>query len=82
MILGNLMGAVIVPSTLVLGIVAFLCPIEIKDFSPFVIARVFLIISVVFFFFFVRTDRKITKREAVILIGIYILFVLCEIFLH
>lgn len=79
MILGNLMGSVIVPATLVLGIVAIICPIEIPDFSPFAIARFFLIISAIFFLFFVRTDRKITKREAFCLLGIYIIFVLVEI---
>ena len=79
MILGNLMGSVIVPATLVLGIVALICPIEIVDFSPFVIARFFLIISALFFLFFVRTDRKITKKEALFLLGIYILFVAVEI---
>lgn len=79
MILGNLMGAVIVPATLVLGIVALIHPIKIIDFSPFAIARLFLIISALFFFFFVRTDRKITRREALFLLGIYITFVLVEI---
>jgi len=79
MILGNLMGAVIVPATLVLGIVALIHPISGVDFSPFAIARIFLIISAVFFFFFVRTDRVITKKEAFFLLGIYIAFVLVEI---
>jgi len=79
MILGDLMGAVIIPSTLVLGIVALICPIEIADFSPFAIARFFLIISALFFLFFVRTGRKITKKEALFLLGIYIIFVITEI---
>lgn len=79
MILGDLMGAVIVPATLVLGIVALIHPIVITDFSPFAIARFFLIISAIFFLFFVRTDRKITKKEALFLLGLYILFVLVEI---
>ncbi len=80
MILGNLMGSVVIVATLVLGIVALICPIEISDFSPFAVARFFLIISAVFFLFFVRTNRKITKKEALFLIGLYILFVLAEIF--
>ena len=82
MILGNLMGSVIVPVTLVLGIVALLSPIEIPDFSPFAIARIFLVISALFFFICVRTGQKITKKEALILIGVYVLFVLSEIFLR
>ncbi len=79
MILGNLMGSVIVPATLVLGIVALICPIEIIDFSPFAIARFFLIISALFFLFFVRTGRKITRKEALFLLLIYIAFVATEI---
>ena len=79
MILGDLMGSVIVPATLVLGIVALICPIEIVDFSPFAIGRFFLIIAAMFFLFFVRTDRKISKKEASFLLGIYILFVAIEI---
>jgi cation:H+ antiporter len=79
MILGDLMGSVIVAATLVLGIVALISPIKIVDFSTFAIARFFLIISAIFFLIFVRTDRKITKREALFLLGIYIIFVLAEI---
>ncbi len=79
MILGDLMGAVIVPATLVIGIVALICPIKIADFSPFAIARIFMVISALFFFFFVRTDRKITKKEAIFLLFIYIFFVAAEI---
>jgi len=80
MILGDLMGSVITPATLVLGIVALICPIEIPDFSPFAIARLFLIIAAFFFLIFIRTGRKITRKEAIFLLGIYIAFVLVEIF--
>jgi Ca2+/Na+ antiporter len=79
MILGDLMGSVIVATTLVLGIVALIHPIEIVNFSPFAIARFFLIISAMFFLFFVRTERKITTKEALCLLGLYITFVLVEI---
>lgn len=81
MILGGLMGAVIMLSTLVLGVVSLIHPIEILDFTPLIIARIFLIISALFFFFFVRTGRQITKKEALFLILIYILFVLSALFL-
>ena len=81
MILGNLMGAVIMATTLVLGIVALISPIKIPDFSPFAIARFFLIISALFFLFFVRTGGKITKNEALFLLGIYITFVITQILL-
>ena len=80
MVAGNLMGSVIFPATLVLGIVALICPIKINDFSPFLIGRVFLVVSAVFFLIFIRTGKRITKKEAVFLLLIYIAFVLAEIF--
>lgn len=79
MILGDLMGGVVITATLVLGTVAFICPIKIVDFSPFAIARIFLIISALFFLFFVRTGRKITRKEAFFLMGIYLTFILVEV---
>jgi len=78
-ILGNLMGAVIVMATLVLGTVALIQPIIVDDFSPFAIARFFLIISAFFFLIFLRTDRKITRKEGFFLLGLYGIFVVSEI---
>ena len=79
LILGNLMGSVVITTTLVLGTISLLSPIKIADFSPFAIARFFLVISALFFFFAVRTGHKITRKEALFLILIYFLFVLAEI---
>ncbi len=79
MVLGDLMGAVIVPSTLVLGIVALIRPIKITNFAPFTIARFFLIISSLFFLYFIKTEREITKKEGSLLFLIYILFVVCQL---
>lgn len=78
MVLGDLMGAVIMPATLVLGIVALINPISGVDFSPFVVARFFLIIAATFFLLFVRTGRKITRKEAWFLLFIYFLFLISE----
>ena len=79
LIVGDVMGSVIMTTTLVLGIVALICPIKIYDFSPFAIGRIFLIISAIFFLLFIRTGHKITRKEAVFLLGIYVIFVLVEI---
>ena len=79
LVVGNIMGSVIIPATLVLGLVAFLSPIQITNFSPYAIGRFFLIISAVFFLVFMRTGKKITKKEAVFLLAIYLVFVLAEI---
>lgn len=78
-IVGDVLGSVIMTTTLVLGIVALICPIKISDFAPFVVARIFLIISAFSFLIFIRTGHKITRKEAAFLLGIYITFVLVEI---
>lgn len=80
LILGDLMGSVITCATLVLGIVALISPIKIVDFSPYFIARAFLIISAVFFLIFLRTGKKLTKKEGLFLLALYITFLLSEIF--
>jgi len=80
MILGDLMGSVISVSSLVLGLVVVISPFEINDFSPFLIARIFLIVALGLFSIFARSDRKFTKKEGIILVSVYILFLLIEIF--
>jgi len=79
MVLGSLMGSVVIISTLVLGIVALIYPIQITDLSPFAVARFFLLISALFFLVFIRTDRKITAKEAIFLLFLYVSFVIAEI---
>ena len=79
LVVGNVMGAVIIPVTLVLGLVAFLHPIKIVDFSPFAIGRFFLIVAAICFLLFLRTGQKITKKEAIFLLFIYLSFVSAEL---
>jgi len=81
MILGDLMGSVIVCATLVLGIIALICPFEIKDFSPFLTTRIFTVVASLIFLVFIRTGKKITKKEGLLMLSIYIIFLLTEIFL-
>lgn len=81
MVLGDLMGSVIICATLVLGIIALVAPFEIKDFSPFIIARAFTLIAALFFLVVIKTGQKITKKEGLLLLSIYLAFLLTEIFL-
>jgi len=76
---GTLIGSTVITATLVLGLVALICPILIKDFSPFFVGAAFVFISAIFFFFFVRTDRKITKKEAFFLILLYLCFLAVQV---
>jgi len=76
MILGDLMGAVIIPATLVLGIVALIHPIDNLDVKPLAIARIFLFISALSFFIFIKTGKRINKIEAMFLLLVYLVFIL------
>ncbi|BFT94429.1 MAG: calcium/sodium antiporter [Minisyncoccus archaeiphilus] len=81
MILGDLIGALIVPATLVIGTVALIHPIDLTgSMASLEIARVFLVISVALFVWFARNDQVISKKEAMILLFIYISFITIEIF--
>ncbi|MFH1657393.1 MAG: sodium:calcium antiporter [bacterium] len=79
LILGDLMGSVIIPATLVLGIVSLITPIVIVDFSPFVIGRFFMIAAALLFLLFISSGKKVTRKEAVVLLGLYIFFIICEL---
>ncbi len=80
MVLGDLMGSVIICATLVLGIIALASPFQIKDFSPFFIARAFTLVAAVFFYIVIKTGRKVTKKEGLVLLFTYLAFLLAEIF--
>lgn len=82
MVVGNLLGSTVLTASLVLGLVAFLHPIVITDFSPFVVARAFLVISAVALLIFSRTDNKITSREAFILLTIFIVFGVTQVLIQ
>jgi cation:H+ antiporter len=79
MILGNLIGAVVVNSTLVLGVTVLISPLEIVNFSPYFIGIMFIVASLLFFTIFSRTGWGINRKEALFLLAIYIAFVTLEI---
>lgn len=79
MVLGGIMGGVAIASTLVLGTVALIQPIVIADISSLILARIFLAIAAVVFLATVSTSNRITKREGIILLAIYLAFLLLEI---
>ncbi len=76
MVLGDLMGSVIGCATFVLGIVALICPIQIDNLPVVALARFFLIFAAFCFLLFIRTGKKITKKEGFFLFSVYLLFVI------
>ena len=81
MVLGELMGSVIICSTLVLGLIGLTFPFEIHNLSIFLAARVYLVIAALFSLLFIWTGKVITKKEGFFLLFIYVAFLLTEIFI-
>jgi len=79
MIAGDIMGSVIFSVSLVLGIVVLIEPILSLTISQILIARIFLIISAVLFFWHIRTDKKITRTEGIFFVLLYFMFLLSQI---
>jgi cation:H+ antiporter len=78
MIVGDVMGSVILTTTLVLGTVSLISPIKNLSLSQLLVARIFLLISAILFFIFVRSDKKVTKKESLFLIFLYFLFLFTQ----
>lgn len=75
MILGNLLGSVIFPATLVLGVVSLVHPIFISEASPLAASRAFVAIAAVLFLVFARTRNIISRNEGILLFVLYAGFI-------
>lgn len=76
MIIGNLMGAVIIPATLVLGLVAIIHPITNDMLELSLFGRGALVLSALIFFISAQSKKEISINEGVILVIIYVAFLL------
>ena len=75
---GNLLGSVVINSTLIAGIVAIISPIEIIEPIRFLIPGAIFIIAAILFWVFIKTKHFLSRREAVILLALYLGFVILE----
>lgn len=78
---GNLFGSAVISTSLVLGIVSIISPINNIIVPTYLVGRLFLLIAVALFIYFMATDRKIDIKEATILSFVYLAFVLFQIFI-
>lgn len=74
MLLGSIMGSVVIPATLVLGIVSLINPISVDNVDIAMAGRVFLVLASVIFFFSLKTSQKLVIQEAFLLLSVYGLF--------
>lgn len=75
LILGNILGSVVVNSTLILGLIALISPIAYKDTLQRGIAGMFLVIILGLFWLFTKSKHKLERWEGAVLVGVYAMFI-------
>ncbi len=80
--LGNLIGSTVINSTLILGLTALIYPIRIENFNVIFIGGLFMVFAVLLTNFFIATRDRISWKEGLALVGIYIMFLVIEFVLQ
>lgn len=78
--IGDILGNVIIDASLVIGIVAVINPIEIS-FLIVALTGFFMVLSMFMVITFLERDKGLTKKDAVMLIFIYILYLISNFFI-
>jgi cation:H+ antiporter len=77
--LGDILGTVVNDVTIILGIVALIAPFDYNPFNIYLTGTA-MFLAGVFVIGFMKSDKSINKKEGIILILIYILFVIVEFY--
>lgn len=80
--LGDILGSIIANATLVIGTTALIYPIQINNVLEYRYSALFTFASVALFYLLIRSKSNLSKKDALFLIFIYILFLLTQIFLE
>ena len=81
MALGDIIGAVVINSTLVLGVTALISPISAK-LIIFFTSAIFMLFVLAAFILFAERGRKISVNEGILLVLIYVIFLIFEFYLE
>jgi len=79
--LGNLLGAAVLNSTWVLGVTALIHPIVMQSYGSFLVGAVFLLFVLLLAVHFMRTGGRVSVREGIALVSLYVLFLVGEMLL-
>lgn len=78
MSLGDLLGASVINSTLILGVTSIISPIRIFEPNIYWTSVFFMFISIFLVYYFLRTKHFLVRKEGIVLILIYIIFLLAQ----
>ncbi|MEK7111699.1 MAG: sodium:calcium antiporter [Patescibacteria group bacterium] len=79
MFFGNLLGSLIVNSTLILGLVSVIDPIEISGIPAVALPASIFVVLFILFWLFVRTKLRLERWEAGVLLFLYLVFVVATL---
>ncbi|MBU0569243.1 calcium/sodium antiporter [Patescibacteria group bacterium] len=78
MFFGNLLGSTIANSTLIIGIVSLIHPIELVFVGKYFVSALVFISVFLVFWLFIKTKHRLDRWEAVVLLMMYAIFVTVE----
>lgn len=76
--MGDIIGSIVANASLILGVAAVLHPIDLRGSKIGFPTTLFLVSTLLLFLVFSKTDYKINKKEAWVLLTTYILFLAAE----
>jgi cation:H+ antiporter len=79
LVFGDLLGSTVANSTLIIGVTTLIHPIEISNISKYFVAGVTFIVVFSLFWAFSMTKKKLDRWEALVLLGLYVMFVGLEL---
>lgn len=74
-VLPDLLASVVMNSTVILGIVAIITPIVLRESIQRGLSSLFLVFILGLFWLFTKSKRKLERWEGVVLIGVYLMFI-------
>jgi cation:H+ antiporter len=77
--IGDLLGTVLADATIVVGILALIHPFSFP-LRIIYVTGMFMLAASILLFYFMRSGRSLTRREAILLIAFWLTFVLVEFF--
>ncbi|MBU1200680.1 sodium:calcium antiporter [Patescibacteria group bacterium] len=79
LVFGDLLGSTVANSTLIIGVTSLIHPIEIMSVSRLFVAGGTFIVVFSLFWAFSMTKKKLDRWEALVLLGLYVMFVGLEL---
>ena len=74
---GDVLGTVITDATIIVGILALIKPFEFPARLVY-ITGIFMVLSAILLFYFMKSEKRLTKKEGLLLIIFYLVFVWVE----